>query len=100
TFASIGTGTILGGALKVLGQGATMAGQAAVGAGLVAQDAARRSDTQTGSFIDEAVQSIPPGSPQATRARREIGFAVTRLFAPGNDVNSAENRRAVIQSLT
>ena len=100
TFASIGTGTILGGALKVLGQGATMAGQAAVGAGLVAQDAARRSDTQTGSFIDEAVQSIPPGSPEATRARREIGFAVTRLFAPGNDVNSAENRRAVIQSLT
>ena len=100
TFAAVGTGTILGGALKVLGQGAAVAGQAAVGAGLVAQDATKRSDTQTGSFIDEAVQSLPAGSPQATRAKREVGFAVTRLFAPGNDVNSAENRRAAIQSLT
>jgi len=101
TFATVGTGAILGGALKVLGQGAAVAGQAAVGAGLVAQDAAKRSDTQTGSFIDEAVQSVPAGSPKATtRAKREIGFAVTRLFAPGNDVNSAENRKAAIQSLT
>jgi hypothetical protein len=100
TFASIGTGTILGGAVKVLGQGAAMGGQAAVGAGQVAQNAAKRNESQTGSFIDEAVQSLPPGSPQATRAKREIGFAVTRLFAPGNDVNSAENRRAAIQSLT
>ncbi len=102
TFASIGTGTILGGALKVLGQGAAMTGQAAAaGMGQVLKDAAKRTDSQTGSFIDESVQSIPAGSPQAaTRAKREIGFAVTRLFAPGNDVNSPENRRAAIQSLT
>ena len=102
TFASIGTGTILGGALKVLGQGAAMTGQAAAaGAGQVLKDTAKRTDTQTGSFIDEAVQSMPAGSPQAaTRAKREIGFAVTRLFAPDNDVNSPENRRAAIQSLT
>jgi hypothetical protein len=102
TFASIGTGAILGGAVKVLGQGAAVAGQVAVGAGQVAQDAAKRSETQTGSFIDEAVQSMPADSPKeaTTRAKREIGFAVTRLFAPGNDVNSTENRRAVIQSLT
>jgi hypothetical protein len=99
-FVSIGTGTILGGALKVLGQGAAVAGQAAAGADQVLQDAAKRSDTQRGSFIDEAVQSLPPNSPQATRAKREVGFAVTRLFAPGNDVNSPENRRAVVQSLT
>jgi len=100
-FAAIGTGTVLGGALKVLGQGATMAGQAAVSAAQVEKEAATRGNTQTASFIDEAVQSMPAGSPQATtRARREIGFAVTRLFAPGNDMNSPENRRAVIQSLT
>jgi hypothetical protein len=100
TFAAVGTGTILGGALKVLGQGAAVAGQAAVGAGQVAQDAAKRNETQTGSFIDEAVQSFPPNSAQATRAKREVGFAVTRFFAPGNDVNSAENRRTLLQSLT
>ncbi|MEO6788858.1 MAG: hypothetical protein ABI318_22275, partial [Chthoniobacteraceae bacterium] len=95
TFASIGTGTILGGALKVLGQGASVAGQAAASAGQVLKDAAKQTGTQTGSFIDEAVQAVPAGSPQAsTRAKREIGFAVTRLFAPGHDVNSAENRHA------
>ncbi|MEO6740891.1 MAG: hypothetical protein ABIP20_11600 [Chthoniobacteraceae bacterium] len=102
TFASIGTGTILGGALKVLGQGAAMTGQAAAaGAGQVLKHAAKRTDTQTGSFIDESVQAMPAGSPQrATRAKREIGFAVVRHFAPGNDVNSPEHRRAAIQSLT
>ena len=102
TFASIGTGTILGGALKVIGQGAAMTGQAAAaGAGQMLKDAAKRTDTQTGSFIDESVQSMPAGSPQAgTRAKREIGFAVTRLFAPGNDVNSPDNRRSAILALT
>ncbi len=101
TFASIGTGTILGGALKILGQGAAVTGQAAAaGVGQAATDAAKRTETQTGSFIDEALQSMPAGSPQATRAKREVGFAVTRLFAPGNDVNSPENRRAVVKALT
>lgn len=101
TFASIGTGTIFGGALKVLGQGTAITGQAAASsAAEELKDAALRTTTQTGSFIDESVQSMPPGSPQSTRAKREIGFAVTRLFAPGNDVNSPENRRAAIQSLT
>ena len=102
TFASIGTGTILGGALKVLGQGTAITAQAAANSAAEGlKDAAQRTSTQTGSFIDESVQSMPSGSPQATtRAKREIGFAVTRLFAPGNDVNSPENRRAAIQSLT
>src|SRR5207248_2295916 len=86
TFASIGTGTILGGAVKVLGQGAAMTAQVAAGAAQVQKDAAQRTATQTTSFVDEAVQSSPGSSPQAaTRAKREIGFAVTRLFAPGND---------------
>lgn len=78
-----------------------MAEQAAVGPGQLIKDATDRSSTQTGSFIDEAVQAVPPGSAQvSTRAKREIGFAVTRLFAPGNDINSVENRRAAVQSLT
>ena len=102
TFAVIGTGTILGGALKIFGQGAAITGQAAAtGAAELLKDAAQRTSIQTNSFLDEAVQSMPAGSPQAgTRAKREIGFAVTRLFAPGNDVNSPETRRSTIQALT
>jgi hypothetical protein len=102
SFASIGAGTVLGGALKVFGQGAAVAGQtAAASAGQVLKDASKRTDAQTASFIDESVEAMPPGSPQAvTRARREIGFAVTRLFAPGNDVNSPENRGALAKALS
>ncbi len=102
TFAAAGTGTILGGALKVFGQGAAIAGQAAAStAGDVVKDATKRSGSQTTSFIDEVVPAAPAGSPQSNaRAKREIGFAVTRLFAPGNDVNSPENRTAAIQALT
>ena len=102
TFAAVGTGTILGGALKVFGQGTAILGQTAAGtAAQVVKDAAQRSLAQTGSFVDETVPAAPGGSPQTTaRATREIGFAVTRLFAPGNDVNSVENRTAAIQALT
>lgn len=102
TVAAAGTSTILGGALKVFGQGAAITGQAAANtAGDVVKDALKRSGVQTTSFIDEAVPAAPAGSAQTNaRAKREVGFAVTRLFAPGNDVNSSENRAATIQALS
>lgn len=99
---SMGTGMILGGALKVLGQGLGIGGPAvAVGMTDVAKAGSQRSGEQLGSFIDEAAQSVPTNSmPKAeTRARREIGFALTKLFAPGNDTSSPENRRATIKAL-
>jgi len=101
-----GTGMIMGGALKVLGEGLGIGGQAVAsgvgsGVGDVVKEGAKRSSDQVGSFIDEAVQSIPTNAAPkaATRARREIGFAVTKLFAPGNDVASPDNRTAAIKSL-
>ena len=100
---SMGTGMVLGGALKVLGEGLGIGGKAvAAGSGEVVKEGAKRSNVQLGSFIDEAVQSGPANAApkNATRAKREIGFAVGRLFAPGNDINSADNRTAAIKSLT
>jgi hypothetical protein len=97
-----GTGMIMGGALKVLGEGLGIGGKAvASGVGDVAKEGAKRSSDELGSFIDEGVQSIPTNAaPKAAiRAKREIGFAVTKLFAPGNDINSQDNRAAVIKSL-
>ena len=38
-------------------------------------------------------------SKSATRAKRELGFAVGKLFAPGNDVASKENRAAASNAL-
>jgi hypothetical protein len=91
---SMGTGMILGGAMKVVGEGAGVGG-VALAAG------AKQNADQLGSFVDEAVQSIPTNAaPKAAiRAKREVGFAVAKLFAPGNDVNSQDNRAALIKAL-
>lgn len=97
-----GTGMVLGGALKVLGEGLGIGGKVvAVGAGDFAKEGVKRSSNQLDSFIDEAVQSIPTNAaPKASiRAKREIGFTVTKLFAPGNDITSPDNRNAVKKSL-
>jgi hypothetical protein len=97
-----GTGMVMGGVLKVLGEGLGIGSKAvAAGAGDLAKEGLKHSSDQLGSFIDEAVQSIPTNAaPKAAiRAKREIGFAVTKLFAPGNDITSPDNRTAVIKSL-
>jgi hypothetical protein len=97
-----GTSMVTGGVLKVLGEGMGIGGKAvATGAGDLAKEGVKRSSDQLGSFIDEAVQSIPTNAAPkaATRAKREIGFAVTKLFAPGNDIASPDNRTAAIKSL-
>src|ERR1700685_3062917 len=52
---SAGTGMILGGAMKVVGEGTGMGGNA------LASGAKQNAD-QLGSFVDEAVQSIPTNS--------------------------------------
>ncbi len=95
---SVGTGMVLGGALKALGGGAKVV---AAGVNDASAQAVTRSSGQLGSFIDEGVQSLPAtASPRkTTRARREIGYALTRLFAPGNDIASRDNRAAAIKAL-
>jgi hypothetical protein len=99
---SMGTGMVMGGALKVLGSSISAGGKS-VASGLddVVTDGMKRSSDQIQSFVQEAVQSISTnaGPKTATRANREIGFAVTKLFAPGNDVNSQTNRAVVIKAL-
>src|SRR5664280_1774536 len=99
---SMGTGLALGGAMKILGEGLGIGGKAvSAGVGDLAKAGAKRSADQLGSFIDEAVQSVPTNAtPKAgTRARREVGFAVIKLFAPGNDPAFPANRTAAIQAL-
>ncbi|HEY4414455.1 MAG TPA: hypothetical protein VGO57_02090 [Verrucomicrobiae bacterium] len=99
---SKGTGMALGGGLKILGAGIGMGSKAASS---VVSDAVqagiKRNGNELNSFIDEATQSIPTNStPKAgIRAKREVGFAVMKLFAPENDLNSQDNRAAAIKAL-
>jgi len=100
---SLGTGMILGGALKVLGEGVGIGAKAAsTGVVELAASGLDRTTEQVGSFIKEAVQTVPTNAApkDLTRATREIGFAVTKLFAPENDGNSVSNRSAVLKLIT
>jgi hypothetical protein len=100
---STGGGLALGGAVKALGTGLGMTGNAlASGASDLAKAGAKQGSDQVSSFIDEALKASPTNAaPNTTvRAKREIGFAVTRLFAPGNDISSMDNQAAVTKALT
>ena len=99
---SMGTGLVLGGALKVLGGGLGIGGNAvASSAGDLASAGVQRSRAELGSFVAEAVQSIPTNAAPmtSTRAQREVGFAVAKLFAPENEATFQDNRMAAINAL-
>lgn len=105
-FATSTAGMMIGGAAKIVGQGFQLVAKpvaaAASGAGDVGKDAIKQNSDTIGSFLDEAIQSrgenTNPGA--AVRAKREIGYAVSRLFAPGGDVNDQEKRAAVTRAMT
>ena len=99
---ALGTGLALGRVMKIHGEGLGIGRQAVVFAERdMATTAAKRSHDQLCSFVEEAVQSIPTNAaPKAgTRAQREVGFAVTKLFAPGNTAAFQANRMEAINAL-
>jgi hypothetical protein len=63
--------------------------------------ATERSRVQLASFVEEAVQSITTNAaPKAgTRAYREVGYAVDKLFAPVNVAAFPANRLEAINAL-
>jgi hypothetical protein len=99
---ALGTSLALGRVMKIQGDGLGIGRQAVVFAGrAVATTAAQRSHDQLCSFVEEAVQSIPTNAtPKAgIRAQREVGFAVAKLFAPGNAAAFQANRLEAINAL-
>ncbi len=99
---SKGTGMVLGGGLKALGESLGIGTAAASSVvGNVGQEAGKRHGDELNSFVDEATQAIPTnGAPRdLTRAKREVGFAVAKLFAPENEANFQDNRKAAIQAV-
>jgi len=99
---SMGTGLALGRAMKIHGEGLGTSSKAVTfGVSDLAKEGAKRSGDQLCSFIEEAVQSVPTNAaPKAsTRAQREVGFAVTKLFAPVNAAAFQANRMEAINTL-
>jgi hypothetical protein len=99
---ALGTGLALRRAMNNHGESLRISSQAAaVAEDDLAKAAAKRSHAEFGSFVEEAVQSIPTNAAPkaATRAEREVGFAVTKLFAPGNTATFQANRLEAINAL-
>jgi len=102
---TLGAGWMLGDLSKIIGGGLSAAGQpaAAVAGGAVtlAADAVKQSGETLTSFVDEAVSSRPANgaASKGVRAKREVGFAVARLFNPAQQGNTAANRTAAVAAL-
>lgn len=105
TLVALGAGAMLGGISKIVGDGLTAIGQPAAevagSAADLAADALKQSDQTMTSFVDEAVGNLPEDGPanDGIRAKREISFAVARLFNPAKEGDTAANRAAVVTAL-
>jgi hypothetical protein len=99
---ALGTGLALRRAMKDHGEVLRISRQSVAAAEEdLAKSAAKRSQNQMASFVQEAVQSIPTNAtPKAdTRAEREVGFALEKLFAPVNAAAFSANRQEAINVL-
>ena len=99
---ALGTGLALARAMKNHHEALRISSQAATIAGNnLANTVGTRSYYELGSFVKEAVQSIPTNAAPkaATRAEREVGLAVTKLFAPENTAAFQANRLEAINTL-
>jgi hypothetical protein len=113
TFASftIGAGALATGAAKLAGQTLSVAGMAtgaAAGAAMPAAGDAFQNFTQgnggiVASFLDEAAPERQGGGGDAAvntiRARREIGWALYRLFSQEGAVTSQESRAELARTI-
>jgi len=102
---STGAGWALGDLSKIVGGGLSMAAKpvaAAVGgAADFAKDALERNRGMIGSFLEEGLSNRPTGKSAAegVRAKREIGFALTRLFTSGDQAKKGDNQKALVSLL-
>lgn len=90
--------SLTGGGLSAVGQPVAAVADGAMD---LAADAVKQSGDTIKSFVDEAVSSLPEDAPEkdSIRAKREIGFAVARLFNPVKEGNTAVNRTAAVTAL-
>ena len=98
---STGAGWALGGLGKIVAGGFAMAGKPAVdGMSELAKNSVDRNQTLLASFTDEALSNPPAGKTPADnlRARRDLAYAVHKLFTAEEGVLAA-NRNAVVTLL-
>ena len=97
---SLGVGLTAGGAVKVVGEGLGIGGKATAGAVSEAgKEGLQRNKDEVSSFLDEATSVTNSSPTDNVRAKREIGLALTKLFAPENENSFTDNRTTLINAL-
>lgn len=99
---ALGTGLVLARAMKQHHDSLRISSQAlAVAKEDLAKTVAKHHQAELDSFVEEAVQSVPTNSTPkaATRTEREVGLALTKLFAPENTAAFPANRLEAINTL-
>ena len=100
-----GAGWMMGGLSSLAGSGLSAVGQPVAAVADEAMDLATDAMKQSGdtieSFVDEAMSTQTEDGPsrESIRGKREIGFAVGRLFNPAREGNTAANRDAAVTAL-
>lgn len=102
---STGAGWALGDLSKIVGGGLSLAGKPAAaavgGATDLAKEAMERDRGMLASFAEEGLGNPPAGNnaPGTIRAKREISFAVMRLFTSTDAPTNAANQQALVTLL-
>lgn len=99
---SSGAGALVGGAARVVGEGASAIGKPLAGAANLAREAAEQNTAALGSMLEEVSENpqVRNAAGGVAAARREIGQALRTLFREGGDLRDPAARQATLQALT
>jgi hypothetical protein len=97
---TLGVGLTAGGAVKVVGAGLGIGGKAvADSVSEAGKEGLQRGKDEVSSFLNEATSSTNSTAVNNIRSKREIGLALTKMFAPENENSFADNRTNLINVL-
>lgn len=97
-----GAGALVGGAARVVGEGASAMAKPLAGAADFAKEAAEQNSAALGSMLDEVSENpqVRNAAGGVVAARREIGQAIRTLFREGGNLRDPAARQATLQALT
>lgn len=100
-FITLGAGAMIGGAARVVSEGASAMSKPLAGATDLAKQAVEQNNNALGSMIDEVAENpgIRNNPAGVAAARRAVGNAIRELFREGGNLGDPAARNATVQAL-